>query len=296
MVKRDVKIVPRPCKLINTRNNCFFNSAIQLTLFVHPLTTFFSSAKFHKKQRICQSFQNFINLYSENRVLDPQIFINQLSSKIDIFNGEEQDAQEFLVLFYGILVEELGFLKNMEISNKSEFIQISKSNIMIDSFYGIIKNRIEYIKCSHQSVLTHQFCNLTLHVTDSIQESLDKYLETDLNRSETKCDQCGKISKVRVKREFLLSPKILNIHLSRFHSFRKINDQCIINQRLSVGDYYYHPIGFICHIGTTLDNGHYTAYAKVLSRWYLFDDTSVTETNLDETNKRAAYIIFYSRI
>ncbi|KRH92152.1 ubiquitin thiolesterase [Pseudoloma neurophilia] len=295
MVKRDIKIIPRPCKLINTRNTCFFNSAIQLTIFVHPLTTFFYSAIFTKNQQICQSFQNFLKNYSQNTVLDPQSFINILSQKINIFNGEEQDAQEFLLLFYNNLAIELGFLDDMKIDNLENLKKISKKNIMINIFYGLIKNNVKYYDCNHISSLTHQFWNLTLPVTESIQQSINEILKINSEKVKMKCDECKINSKVKVKTEFLALPKILIIQLSRFFSDRKNDNLCIINERLVIDEYAYHPIGFICHTGT-LQNGHYTAYAKVLSKWHLFDDTSVKEIEFENCNKRGAYIIFYSRV
>lgn len=295
MVKKDVRLIPRPCKLINTRNNCFFNSAIQLTLYVHPVTTFFESAEFQENQPICKSFQKFIKDYCKNEVLDPQIFINSMSEKIRIFNGDEQDAQEFLILFYNVLSRELGLLDNVSIENSNQLRSISKKNTMVKTFYGILSNTVKCMNCNKKSLLTHQFSNLTLHVTNSIQESVNKFLETEINPSESKCEECKKISKVMVSKEFLYLPEILVIQLSRYYRDRKNNNFVVINEKLKIAEKTYSPIGFICHTGT-LENGHYTAYAKVHSKWYLFDDTSVHEVNFDDCNKRGAYILFYSRI
>lgn len=295
MVKKDIRIVPRPCKLINTKNNCFFNSAIQLTLYTFPITTFFVSATFSSKQKICRSFQTFIKLYVESQVLDPQKFINSLSSKIKIFDGDEQDAQEFLILFYNKLAEELGFLDNMQISNRSELRNIGNINVMVKTFYGLISNTIEYNSCSHRSFLSHQFSNLTLPVTESIQDSIDAFMKPDINKTEARCDECGQMSKTKVSKSFKALPEILVIQLSRYYRDRKNDNFVVINEKLSIKEKVYHPIGFICHTGT-LENGHYTAYAKVNSKWFLFDDTSVHEVNFSDCNKKGAYILFYSRI
>lgn len=295
MVKEQTRLILKPCKLINVKNNCFFNSSIQLTLYVYPIVKYFESASFESKQVICKSFQNFIKSYAKKDVLDPQKFIDSISNKIRIFNGEEQDAQEFILLFYNKLAEELGLLDNMQISTKNELRKIGRINIMVKTFYGIISNEILCTGCSHKSVFRHQFSNLTLHVTESIKESVEKFLTTEINPSETKCDGCKKKSNVMVKKEFRVLPEVLVIQLSRYHRNRKNDNFVIINENLEIGDKLYRPIGFICHSGT-LENGHYTAYAKVDTKWYLFDDASVHEVAFENCNKKGAYILFYSRI
>lgn len=296
MVKRDTRVIPKPCKLINIKNNCFFNSAIQVTLYIHPITTYFISGQFTSKQPICKGFQSFIKSYSECSLLDPQKFINILSPRIKIFNGDEQDAQEFLILFYNKLAIELGLSENIQISNLTELREINKNNIIVKTFYGLICNTIEYVKCNHKSYLTHQFSVLTLSVTESIQESMDTFLKTDFNKNEAKCDKCNKNSKIIVSKEFDSLPDILFIHLSRYYNEKKKNnDFVVINEKLTVQNKVYRPIGYICHSGT-LENGHYTAYAKVNGKWYHFDDFSVQEMRFEDCQKRGAYILMYSKI
>lgn len=296
MVQMERRIIPVPCKLVNTRNNCFFNSVIQCTMFIYPLITFFESAEFTKKQPICKNFQGFIKKYLESKILDPQFFINGLVNQIKILDGNEQDAQEFLLLFYNKLTEELGLLDNMQIINANQLRKFGRSNIMVKTFFGLVLNKMRCMSCFTVTTHTHQFRNLTLDVTDSVQESINKFTKEEVFNSEVDCESCKKSSKVCVAREITSFPEVLIIQLSRFIDIDRKNDSyVVINDKLRVDKKTYHPVGVICHSGT-LRNGHYIAYGKVNAAWYNFDDTNVSEIKDSNISTAGAYIIFYSRI
>jgi len=57
----------------------------------------------------------------------------------------------------------------------------------------------------------------------------------------------------------------------------------------------YELVGVSNHMGN-LGFGHYTAYTKRGSRWYLCDDSSVREVKPDSVRTAKAYVLFYRRI
>ena len=40
--------------------------------------------------------------------------------------------------------------------------------------------------------------------------------------------------------------------------------------------------------------GHYVAHVMVDDKWYLFNDSSVSECSSDDAHSRSAYALFYS--
>lgn len=58
----------------------------------------------------------------------------------------------------------------------------------------------------------------------------------------------------------------------------------------------YNLYAVINHYGT-LNSGHYTAFAKnhITGKWYLYDDSKVSEAEEQEVVSNAAYLLFYQR-
>lgn len=55
--------------------------------------------------------------------------------------------------------------------------------------------------------------------------------------------------------------------------------------------------GFIVHLGSDADNGHYVAYVKRLKQWYKVDDYKITflTTAEAEVASKHAYLLFYKK-
>jgi ubiquitin C-terminal hydrolase len=106
--------------------------------------------------------------------------------------------------------------------------------------------------------------------------------------------------------------KMLPINLLRFHydintdSTSKITQQVyapfklIVKKEHILGsniDLYYELVGFIRHIGTTKDSGHYVAYIKVDGQWILYNDNNASEVSDSDAEAAAteAYMYFYKQ-
>uniref|UniRef100_A0A665W945 Ubiquitin carboxyl-terminal hydrolase n=1 Tax=Echeneis naucrates TaxID=173247 RepID=A0A665W945_ECHNA len=59
------------------------------------------------------------------------------------------------------------------------------------------------------------------------------------------------------------------------------------------GSCLYDLVAVVVHHGSGVGSGHYTAYGSHKSRWYHFNDSTVTLTNEDTVRKAKAYILFY---
>ena len=59
--------------------------------------------------------------------------------------------------------------------------------------------------------------------------------------------------------------------------------------------FYYSMQALVVHIGMDATSGRYVAYILSDDKWYLFDDTNVTEVCETEVLKQQSYILFYQR-
>ena len=65
----------------------------------------------------------------------------------------------------------------------------------------------------------------------------------------------------------------------------------------SISEYRYRLISIVCHIGHSLDQGHYISvgYNSELNEWISFNDSKVNIISINEVKKLEAYILFYER-
>lgn len=255
---------------------------MQCLLSISDLTKYFKQKKFSKKtQPLSLAFQNFIFDYQNEKVFDPQSFILALRSKIRLFNGKHQDAHQFFVEFLDLLIDEQG-------SSKSELYSI----------FGIsIEDRVTCKTCSTTSKvlmkLTHQY----LFIRESVQKSINHYLETedpvDL-RSPWKCYTCKAEREAGIKHSILDTSLYIIIHLNRFLGLDVRNNNSIeIDSLIVVNGRKYECIGVVCQMGS-LSCGHYTAHTKRNGAWYIFDD-STFRTSSESCDGTQPYIVFYKK-
>eukprot|EP01087_Luapelamoeba_hula_P007900 TRINITY_DN1943_c0_g1_i3.p1 TRINITY_DN1943_c0_g1~~TRINITY_DN1943_c0_g1_i3.p1 ORF type:complete len:1256 (+),score=322.20 TRINITY_DN1943_c0_g1_i3:123-3890(+) len=123
------------------------------------------------------------------------------------------------------------------------------------------------------------------------------------------CSKCQEFQQATKKFDLWRLPNILVVHLKRFsykNRYWREKLETYVDypeDNLDLGPYIlnsgeeapvYELYAVSNHYGS-LGGGHYTAYAKNHrnSKWYSFDDSSVTEANKIHTS--AAYVLFYRR-
>lgn len=142
---------------------------------------------------------------------------------------------------------------------------------------------------------------------------LDCFMQQEL--IETKCEKCKKTSEKIKSLHFSRVPDILCIHLKRFEYCdgykRKIKKEVIFpKEKLDLRCYFnrnhyfsdmsfsYNLIGVVHHYGE-VNYGHYIAECKNSKKWNVFDDSKVSESNLNypgnEASSSTAYILFYEK-
>ena len=58
----------------------------------------------------------------------------------------------------------------------------------------------------------------------------------------------------------------------------------------------YRLTGVVCHKGSSITNGHYTAYVLAEEKWLKADDSTVQEVQYETVKRKEAYLLFYLRL
>nr|XP_006000772.1 PREDICTED: ubiquitin carboxyl-terminal hydrolase 15 isoform X3 [Latimeria chalumnae] len=124
------------------------------------------------------------------------------------------------------------------------------------------------------------------------------------------CPNCKQHQQATKKLDLWSLPPVLVVHLKRFSYSRYMRDKLdtlvvfpitdldmsefLINP--NAGPSRYNLIAVSNHYGG-MGGGHYTAFAKNKddTKWYNFDDSSVSSASEDQIVSKAAYVLFYQR-
>lgn len=285
--KLAVKLHLDPCGIKNKGNTCFFNASIQCFLSLPKIVRYFLENSFDpSRQPFCLAFQNFIFEYKNNsKILDPSDFIGKIRGKIRLFDGKQQDAHSFLDGFISKLCDELDSCKDTRDSN------IVKQALSIS-----VEDKVKCQKCGFVSVVSSHPTMQYLTIRDSVQRSLNHYLENEERVDESspwKCTECSAKTACPIVHSIRSTSDYFIVYLNRFQSLvSKNNTQITIDQNININDIKYEAVGVACHSGV-LDGGHYYAFCK-RDKWMEYNDSLVQPIERPE-HSSSAYMIFYSR-
>ncbi|XP_077067179.1 ubiquitin carboxyl-terminal hydrolase 3 isoform X1 [Siphateles boraxobius] len=257
------------------------------------------------------------------------------------FRGyQQQDAHEFLRYLLDHLHREMQGSKNGSPSpaltpdrpkhaSESKCYINGTSTIVTSVFGGVLQNEVYCLICGTESRKFDPFLDLSLDIPSQFRIKTTKdqepgptctlrdclYSFTDLEElDETElymCHKCKKRQKSTKKFWIQKLPKVLCLHLKRFHwtAFlrNKIDTYVEFPMRgLDMKSYLLEPenslperglydlAAVVVHHGSGIGSGHYTAYGRHEGRWYHFNDSTVTLVNEEAVLKAKAYILFYT--
>ncbi|XP_073435487.1 ubiquitin carboxyl-terminal hydrolase 3 isoform X1 [Dendrobates tinctorius] len=256
------------------------------------------------------------------------------------FRGyQQQDAHEFMRYLLDHLHLELQGDSDcssqshmpLETSNRSSSSKccINGANTVVTSvFGGILQNEVNCLICGTESKKFDPFLDLSLDIpsqfrnkrknqengpTCTLKDCLRSF--TDLEElDETElymCLKCKKKQKSTKKFWIQKLPKVLCLHLKRFHwtaylrnkvdtyvefPLRELDMKCFLLEPENMGpeSCLYDLAAVVVHHGSGVGSGHYTAYATHEGRWFHFNDSTVTFTEEETVMKAKAYILFYA--
>uniref|UniRef100_A0A7N9ALC3 ubiquitinyl hydrolase 1 n=1 Tax=Mastacembelus armatus TaxID=205130 RepID=A0A7N9ALC3_9TELE len=257
------------------------------------------------------------------------------------FRGyQQQDAHEFMRYLLDHLHRELQYSRNGATFplTSQEGVRLATTegkcyingtaSVVTSIFGGVLQNEVNCLICGTESRKFDPFLDLSLDIPSQFRQKRSKDQEpgptctlrdclrsfTDLEElDETElyyCHKCKKRQKSTKKFWIQKLPKVLCLHLKRFHwtAFLRNKVDTYVDFPLKgldmqgyllepenslPGSCLYDLVAVVVHHGSGVGSGHYTAYGSHEGRWYHFNDSTVTLTNEDTVKKAKAYILFY---
>uniref|UniRef100_A0A665W8F9 Ubiquitin carboxyl-terminal hydrolase n=1 Tax=Echeneis naucrates TaxID=173247 RepID=A0A665W8F9_ECHNA len=311
--------------LRNLGNTCFMNAILQS---LRSLVEEF-------RKTLCSLWQGSQTAFS------PDSLFYAIWKIMPSFRGyQQQDAHEFMRYLLDHLHRELQYSCNgasFQVSPQ-DGVRLSTAegkccingtaSVVTSIFGGILQNEVNCLICGTESRKFDPFLDLSLDIPSQFRHKRSKDQEpgptctlrdclrsfTDLEElDETElyyCHKCKKRQKSTKKFWIQKLPKVLCLHLKRFHWTAFLRNKVdtyvefplkgldmkgyLLEPENSLpGSCLYDLVAVVVHHGSGVGSGHYTAYGSHKSRWYHFNDSTVTLTNEDTVRKAKAYILFY---
>ncbi|XP_072291193.1 ubiquitin carboxyl-terminal hydrolase 3 [Eucyclogobius newberryi] len=283
--------------------------------------------------------KTFCSLWQGNQTaFSPDSLFYTIWKLMPSFRGyQQQDAHEFMRYLLDHLHRELQNSKNGDVHLSEDEVQLStgdkgtlngNASVVTSIFGGVLQNEVNCLICGTESRKFDPFLDLSLDIPRQFRQKRSKDQEpgptctlhdclqsfTDLEElDETElyyCLKCKKRQKSTKKFWIKKLPKVLCLHLKRFHwtTFMRNKVDTYVKfpmNSLDMRDYLLEPeaaahdgclydlAAIAVHHGSGVGSGHYTAYGCHEGRWYHFNDSTVTLANEEAVMKAKAYILFY---
>jgi ubiquitin carboxyl-terminal hydrolase 2/21 len=339
--------------LKNIGNTCFMNSILQ-SLFNAPVfSDYFLKGTYTKEinqkhdKGIAKCYAELlssIRSHSGSPSYSPESTY-QLKRRIEesnpMFEGYAQhDAQEFLkALLEGIhedvnravvkpAYKELKADTNVPLQITStewyNYMLGRDNSIVTDLFGGQLLSKTTCTHCGYESIAFDNYWDLSVSFTRGLSmldkcdlpRMIEHFLKEEILDDLFNCERCKQKRKFKKCFSFWRLPKILPIHLKRFHFAKYKKEKITHNVKfpvknldlsefvkeskdISVKDAKYSLFAMVNHSGN-LNAGHYTAECMNLNnkKWYNFNDSMVKESHIisdkdTEIEGDAPYILFY---
>jgi len=237
--------------------------------------------------------------------------------------GRQEDAHEFLVHLLDTMND--GELREAGINqhesgwrDRLPLPRLDETTFLHRVFGGYLRSQVKCTECGYCSNTYDPFLDLSLEVSQkachSVASALREYTRQERLDSDNKwkCSGCNKRVRAQKQLTVFRPPLSLCIQLKRF-SFsmspfsygarggnkitKPIDFDEEMNLTLSDGrSCAYALTGIVLHVGPSASSGHYTACVKKGAKWFLADDSHVTDIPVKRVLKqRNAYLLFYTR-
>lgn len=278
--------------IINIGNSCYLNSALQMLLQnIELMRIIIKYGDYTHKLKI---FKNFIKEYyfeNSNNIINPIEIKKLLDERINKFVGVNQhDSTEVLIFILDILESEFKNIFKLD-EFKKIFNLTIKQKIKCkteECFYKSEKSEINYyllLSIDNESKTLDDLYNITFN--KEIMDKENKYF----------CDKCNKKSIASKKIKLELNSNNMIVCINRYifdidsKQIKKNNQDIDIPLEWIFNSYLQNAI---IHYGS-VSNGHYISVGKFNNKWYLFNDTNVSEITLENLNNllKKAYFLYY---
>jgi ubiquitin C-terminal hydrolase len=278
--------------LMNIGNTCYLNSGLQMLIHIEDLCNLI--LEYSDRSSILKVISNFINEYHNgNNVLIPRDIKSIVEQRQHMFMGFRQhDSAEFIVFLLVIIDEEIK--KISKESNGIVPIFSLESNVRVKCKLKACLNINEHIEKNNFLLLDINNDSKTLDDCYRLSKSSEILEESNYN-----CDKC-KNKTIASKRSTVINwPNNLIVWLKRFKQKGMRVDK--MDNMLEIPLEWRHNMklqGFVIHSGG-LHGGHYIYVGLVNNKWYLFNDSSVSEIQYQQQLSNylnCAYLLYYKKI
>lgn len=313
-------------------NSCMqiLSNIHELNEYIHIICSDFENNKSDIDVLFLLEWKSLYDLmWSKNVVISPNRFIKiiQIISReknMMLFSGHDQnDVTEYLYFLLECFNNGLKKYSNTLFKKQLEYIEKNDDkkfkeyyNRIYEKNFSIIEllfsgcYKINIVEKDTNKIISSRYDNfymidLQLNSTD-LNECLDEYFQNEEmneeNNNQYYDDNDKSYKNVYMQQKIIHKPKILIIHLKRWNNNLRKNQRIIhfdLNT-LNMDKYMSHEknvtynlFGIINHSGNIF-GGHYHSFIKNDNhKWYLFNDTQVSEIkeSMVKTNKN--YVLFY---
>ena len=315
---------------INSAIQCLSN--IPILTYYFKSKSFIKDLKNDSDERnlVVQWYKLIDGLWSSNCVISPQSFVRvvkMLALKQGVYlnfvgNGQN-DVQEFLVFMIDSMHNGLCKKVNMVITGNVEndldkcALEAMKNwklffkdnySIFVDLFYSQLSSTIYSLDGKKLSTTYQPCCFYTLPIksnSNNLYDCFDNFTEREKLEGDNKWlnEETGKYIEVYKKINFWKLSKIIIIVLNRFdNNMEKITnlikfpfelDLCKYCVGYRKNTFKYELISVANHDGS-LKGGHYYSYVNNSNgKWYLYNDTNVSQMKKEDVVTKRAYCLFY---
>ena len=277
----------------NLGNTCYLNSGLQMLIQNIDLCNVINA--FRGRSKILEELAKFIDRYydSSSDPISPDYVKKVAGKRNSIFMGfQQQDSSEFIVFL-------LDFINN-------EINKILPKKNLVDKLFEIettTSTKCKVLSCLNISKNVEKSTILMLNVNAECQNIDDCYR---ISKKKVKfegdekyyCEKCQKKRIASQRKEITQWPKNLIVWLRRYEQngnrLSKYSQEIAIPIEWRQG---YKLKGVVLHSGN-LYGGHYVYAGLNGDKWYLFDDSSVSELNNNALARiiNNGYIYYFTKI
>lgn len=303
--------------LTNLGNTCYLNAAVQILSHMNELNTYLLNVTQLNRLNDSLLTIEWISLYklmwSQNCIISPNRFVSKIKdltqNKTTKFcNLEQNDSNEYFYFMIDCIHNSLNKLdqsiklpktNNTELNKEIDLYESKDCSIIHSLFTSFLSytyvnketNIVEFTKYE-----PHFMIELTIPLVDNIriEDCINFTFQDEILDTLWHDEKTNEKKQLLKKTEFAYYPNILVVHFKRWIQMKKNKQIVQFDEILKLNNETYELFGIINHEGNIF-GGHYFSYIKK-NNWFLFNDTNVSQIQLQNIVSDKNYCLFYRKI